>query len=268
MSNSNGQGIFWLLTLPHHFFTPWLPPNVAWIRGQLECGAGTGYLHWQVVVAFKSRQRLRGVKQVFGEEVHAELSKSEAANNYVWKDETRVDGTPFELGAKPIRRNSQTDWESVWAAAKSRDLEAIPAHTRILCFRSILSIASYFDEPIAIERSIQVYWGRTGTGKSKRAWEESGMGAYSKDPRSKFWFGYRGQDSVVIDEFRGGIDISHILRWTDRYPVLVELKGSSVPLVARQIWITSNVDPRLWYPELDSETLSALMRRLNITHFN
>jgi len=34
--------------------------------------------------------------------------------------------------------------------------------------------------------------------------------------------GYRGQEHVVFDEFRGGIDISHVLRWFDRYPVIVE----------------------------------------------
>ncbi|QGH72655.1 MAG: Rep protein [CRESS virus sp. ctczB4] len=264
---SNGQGIFWLLTIPHYGFTPYLPPGCSWIKGQLERGEG-GFLHWQIIVAFQSRCRLRGVKQIFGSEAHCELSRSAAANEYVWKEQTRVEGTPFELGAKPIRRNSQTDWESVWTAAKSRDLEAIPAHTRVLCFRSILSIASYFDTAIAVERSVQVYWGRTGTGKSRRAWEAAGVDAYSKDPRSKFWFGYRGQERVVIDEFRGGIDVSHLLRWLDRYPVLVELKGSSVPLAAREIWITSNVDPRNWYPDLDEETRCALIRRLSITHFN
>ena len=106
-----------------------------------------------------------------------------------------------------------------------------------------------------------------GTGKSRRAWAEAGESAYAKCPRSKFWDGYQDQKHVVFDEFRGGIDVSHLLRWFDRYPVRVEIKGSSRPLHACRIWITSNVDPRLWYPELDSATLDALLRRLTITHF-
>ena len=267
-NESQRQGIFWLLTVPHRCFTPYLPPGVSWIRGQLEVGSESGYLHWQVCLAFKKKARRRAVKRIFGDEAFAELTKSEKAADYVWKDDTRVAGTQFELGTKPFRRNSATDWESVWAAAKSRDLEAIPAFTRIQCFRSILSIASYYDDPVAQVRECQVYWGRTGTGKSRRAWDEAGLDAYSKNPRTKFWDGYRGQECVVLDEFRGGIDVSYLLRWTDRYPVLVEIKGSSVPLSAKRIWITSNLDPRLWYPELDSETIDALMRRLNITHFN
>lgn len=106
-----------------------------------------------------------------------------------------------------------------------------------------------------------------GTGKSRRAWEEAGLEAYSKDPRSKFWDGYQGEKNVIVDEFRGGIDISHILRWTDRYPVRVEIKGASRPLEAERLWFTSNVDPRMWYPELDQATIDALIRRINIVHF-
>jgi len=118
-----------------------------------------------------------------------------------------------------------------------------------------------------MEREIVCYWGTTGMGKSRRAWEEAGLNAYPKDPRSKFWDGYRGQEHVVFDEFRGGIDISHVLRWFDRYPVIVEVKGSSTVLKAKKIWITSNLHPNDWYPELDQETKSALIRRLTIVHF-
>lgn len=67
--------------------------------------------------------------------------------------------------------------------------------------------------------------------------------------------------------FNLGIDISHLLRWLDRYPVRVEVKGGSRPLNAEKIWITSNVEPRYWYPDLDPLTLEALMRRLIITEF-
>lgn len=113
-------------------------------------------------------------------------------------------------------------------------------------------------------RRATVLWGSTGTGKSHRAWKAAGDAAYSKDPRTKFWCGYLSQRTVVLDEFRGAIDISHLLRWTDRYPVRVEVKGGSVPLAANEIWITSNLHPRNWYPELDSATYEALERRLKI----
>lgn len=93
------------------------------------------------------------------------------------------------------------------------------------------------------------------------------MEAYPKDPRTKFWDGYNGQEHVVIDEFRGGIDISHVLRWFDRYPVIVEVKGSSTVLRAKHIWITSNISPMEWYPTLDADTMEAFLNRLTVTHF-
>jgi len=67
-----------------------------------------------------------------------------------------------------------------------------------------------------------------------------------------------------MDEFRGAIDIGHLLRWLDRYPVIVEVKGSSAVLKAEKIWITSNLHPREWYPLLDEATYLALERRLII----
>lgn len=152
-------------------------------------------------------------------------------------------------------------------AAKLGALEAIPARIRVISYRTLRSIAADYDKPVAILRTVFVFWGATGTGKSRRAWLEAGDDAYCKDPRSKFWCGYQSEPNVIFDEFRGGIDIAHLLRWFDRYPVRVEIKGSSVPLVGSSIWITSNLDPQMWYPEVDEATRLALMRRLEITHF-
>lgn len=113
-----------------------------------------------------------------------------------------------------------------------------------------------------------MFWGPTGTGKSHRAWEEAGVEAYSKDPRTKFWCGYRGQRNVIVDEFRGAIDIAHILRWTDKYPCRVETKGGTAPLLAESFWFTSNLEPTCWYPGLDELSYEALARRLEIVLIN
>lgn len=151
--------------------------------------------------------------------------------------------------------------------------ESLQTYTFVVTINCEESQQTMFSRLEWIERSmytgelaIQVFI--VNTGKSHRAWQEAGEGAYCKDPRTKWWCGYRGQASVVIDEFRGGVDIAHILRWFDRYPVLVETKGASVPLACTRIWLTSNVDPRDWYPDLDEATRGALMRRLKITHFS
>lgn len=152
--------------------------------------------------------------------------------------------------------------------AITNNLEDIPSDIYIRCYNQIKRIAMDHLKPIATEKVVNVFWGGTGTGKSRRAWDEATFDAYGKDPRTKWWCGYTGQLNVVIDEFRGDIGIAHMLRWLDRYPVSVETKGGCVPLAANTIWITSNLDPRNWYLDLDEDTRDALLRRLTITHFN
>lgn len=278
----NVQARYWILTLSCAAFPGpiVMPDGPAWICGQQELGAN-GFRHWQFIASFSKKTSLRTLRRLWPG-CHAEPTRSEAAIAYVQKEDTRVAGTEFEFGIRPIKRNCpkgsikfDLDWEKIWQCAQNGDLEAIPADVRVHCYRTIRNIAADYAKPVGIERQCFVFWGATGTGKSRRAWDEAGVEAYPKDPRTKFWCGYSGQEHVVVDEFRGGIDISHLLRWLDRYPVIVELKGesgqlilgSSICLRARKIWITSNVNPREWYPELDEPSRDALMRRLVVTRF-
>lgn len=117
---------YFMLTIPAHEFTPYLPPTVVWIRGQLEC-ADSGYLHWQVVVSFNKSTRFSAVKKIFGIGVHVESTRSDAANDYVWKEDTAVAGTRFEFGQKPFVRNRSADWDAIRLAAQTGALMEIPA---------------------------------------------------------------------------------------------------------------------------------------------
>lgn len=257
---------WWIGTLPEQSWDgKEFPSWITYARGQLEQGESTGFRHWQLVVHTSGSSRLSKLKSwVNG---HWEPTKSVHALEYVWKEQTRI-GEPFEFGNKPIQRSSKTDWTLVRKLAVGGELAHVPDDIFVRHYMSLTRIARDNLKPVALERQCFVYWGRTGTGKSRKAWDEGGMDAYPKDPLTKWWDAYSGESNVIIDEFRGTVSISHLLRWLDRYPVLVETKGGSAVLRAERIWITSNLDPRLWYPELDPGTLSALMRRLNITHFN
>lgn len=227
------SGCHWILTIPRD---DWnvpvsLPTGLSFLRGQLEQGEG-GYFHWQVYAVLCKKSTLGAVKNLFCHSTHCELTRSQAARDYVWKEETRV----------------------------------APCDVLVRCYHQLRSIRNDSAVAVGVIRSCKVYWGPTGTGKSRRAWDEAGVDAFPKDPRTKWWDGYTGQENIIIDEFRGSIDIAHLLRWLDRYPVRVEAKGQSLPLRGSQFWITSNISPSLWYPELDDETKGALMRRLEVTH--
>lgn len=263
---SRRQGVWWMATIPHHSFTPYLPPGIRFIRGQLEEGGVTGYLHWQICLCLFRKGSARLLQELLGP-CHVELTRSKASLNYVWKKDTAIDGTQFQLGELPVNRSYSNDWDAIWLAATRGDIMGIPADIRIRCYSTLRRIGEDYMEPIGIVRTCFVFWGVSDAGKSRRAWEEAGSNAYPKDPRTKFWCGYRNQENVVIDEFRGGIDVSHLLRWLDRYPCCIEIKGGAKPLLARRFWITSNLPPEQWYPDLDITTRDALLRRMVVTQF-
>jgi len=258
------QGTYWIGTISlDQQWTPCLPDCCFYLKGQRELGDG-GFDHWQIFFITRSKESTRSLASKWSPIVgHWELTRSSAAESYVWKEQTRV-GEQFEYGTKPLRRNNGHDWDAVKQLAIENKIDEIPSDLFIRYYRTFQIISSDYCQPLAIERICKVFYGPTGSGKSRRAWAEAGLEAYCKDPRSKFWCGYRNQKHVIIDEFRGGIDIAHILRWTDRYPVNVEIKGSSRCLLAESIWFTSNLHPNQWYPELDAATSDALIRRLEI----
>ena len=94
------QGIYWLLTVPEADYQPGLPDGCKYVKGQLEEGEG-GYRHYQLVCALSKKGSTVSVRTMFGGRAHCELSRSSAANEYVWKEDTRI-GEPFEFGQLPV----------------------------------------------------------------------------------------------------------------------------------------------------------------------
>lgn len=137
MPRITAQARYWILTIPHAYYIPYRPPGVAYIRGQLESGEQQGYLHWQLLATFERKTRLGGVKSLFGDQCHAEPSRSDAADEYVWKEETRVMGTQFELGERPFKRNNSKDWERVWNHATTGRMADIPADIRVMHYGNL-----------------------------------------------------------------------------------------------------------------------------------
>lgn len=218
---------------------------------QLEEGAhGTphlqGYFYWPSVKSFKF------VKSLFPE-AHWETSRGTPQDNkrYCSKSEGRLAG-PWEFGEFPLK-------------GKRSDLNEIK--DRLTSGASILSIAEDFfgqfcrysrafkeykmlvATPRDWEMVVSVFYGPTGTGKSRRA-RELYPGAYWKSKNSgsaQFWDGYDGQNDIIVDEFYGWLPYDFLLRLTDRYPLVLDVKHAGVQILARNIVFTSNRHPKRWY---------------------
>lgn len=259
---------FWMLTIPGADWSPptTLPPGLTYVRGQREVGEG-GYDHWQICCRTAAPVRLPGLKALFCASAHAEKSRSEAALAYVWKEDTAVAGTRFEVG-KLRKAGNQVDWEDVGAKARAGEFGAIPTEILVRHTGNLIKMHGLFAHPQPRpEVTVTVLWGETGSGKSHTAYHQATMTGgpvYWKASTNKWWDGYRGEEAVVIDEFDGQIGIVHLLRWLDWYPMMVEIKGGATPLKATKFWITSNLSPDEWFPSLPLKQMRALHRRLTV----
>ena len=57
-----------------------------------------------------------------------------------------------------------------------------------------------------------------------------------------------GQETVVLDDFKDyAMPLVELQRLLDWYPLWVEVKGGSVPMLAKRYVLTANTSPEDWY---------------------
>lgn len=93
-------------------------------KGQLEKGE-SGTPHLQFIVNLGLQARLVALKKHYPT-IHWEPTRSKAAEDYVVKEDTRIDG-PWEVGQKPINRASAKDWDAIKQLAKEGKMDDVPA---------------------------------------------------------------------------------------------------------------------------------------------
>lgn len=224
--------------------------------------------HYQGYVRCKKAVSLAYLKAKFPT-AHWEKRKGshDQAKAYHTKEETRQPGTfPFLSGEDPApgRRTDLIDWKETIDSGAC-DMELWESH--FSCMLRYSSGLRAYRLACALRRTtppkIYVYWGKTGTGKSRKAFaleEELKTVAFWK-PKGQWFDGYEGQTMAVFDDFRGDVPFRVLLQILDRYPMIVPVKGGYVNWNPKVIVFTSNYCPRAWYkPENE---VDALMRRLN-----
>ncbi|AKV62292.1 putative replication initiation protein [Calanoida sp. copepod associated circular virus] len=224
--------------------------------------------HLQGFVSFDKRRTLRQVKELLSDRVHLESAKGtpRQASEYCKKD-----GDYYEVGILPGGRGTRTDLESVRELIKSggsiRDVFDKHFGVALRYHRGISMAINLRGDKREWVVDVQVYWGDTGSGKTKKAWTEA-PDAYVH-PGGQWFDGYTGQPDVIFDDFSGSeFKLTYLLKLLDRYPMQVPVKGGFVNWVPKRIFITSNLDPRTWYKDAIQEHQAALMRRITkITHF-
>jgi len=97
--------------------------------------------------------------------------------------------------------------------------------------------------------------GPSGSGKSHQAFEGfSPETHYVKNLNEEWWDGYKGQQTVILNEFRGQITFSELLDLVDKWPKQVKWRGrESVPFLAKLVIVTSVRTPKECYHSLQGK---------------
>lgn len=246
---------------------------------QYEFTPETDKLHIQGYVQFVNARSLGGVKKLLikwsGEKgPHLEIARGTPAESrtYCTKVESRAPGTePFEFGDCPVG-----DVKSEMVRAWEMFRDGGGKITKELTHRHLNYVTLYGQkwkqmyEELKYEDWVQregyqppeviVYHGATGTGKSRKALEDGAMSIHAN--LSWPFAEYRGQKTVLFDDYRGEFTIGYFLKLIDGHPMTVPLMYvGNKPWVPTKIYITSNKHPKDWYPKLDDESYQAMARR-------
>lgn len=246
---------------------------------QLEAAPSTGKLHLQGYVEFIKPCRASGVSKQLGLAVpspHLEVAKGTQEQNikYCSKSDTRVAG-PWEFGTRAVngrRKDLDEVANLIQSGSTLSEVCAVHPVPYIMYRRGIEALCTrmaYEESQVFRELRVSVYYGTAGTGKTRRAVEESTDGGYFiLDQGDRVWFdGYESQDTLIIDDFYGWIKYGMLLRILDGYQYRAEVKGGFIYARWTKVIITSNDHPDRWYQKfLDHGGVMspALARRINV----
>lgn len=111
--------------------------------------------------------------------------------------------------------------------------------------------------------------GPTGSGKSHKAFEGfTPETHYNLNTEDHGWFdGYTGQDTVIINDFKGEIKYGTLLKLIDKWPMNVPRRNRQpTPFVSKHIIITSIMRPEDVYHNLyEKDGIDQLLRRITCT---
>jgi len=231
----------------------------------------SGTPHLQGFVSFNKRFSLGNVKRLISSRVHLEPMRGtpEQAAEYCKKDRDFE-----EFGSLPKGRGHRTDLEqmhcSIVEGATIAEIRESFFSQYMRYHKAIDKYAASLIKPRTWETETIVYWGRTGTGKTRKVFDSHDIDDIYVHTGERWFDGYRGQPVVLFDDFNGSeFTLTYLLRLLDRYPMTVPVKGDFVQWVPKTIYITSNKDPNCeWYPSCSDRHKEAMFRRIKeIQHF-
>jgi hypothetical protein len=112
------------------------------------------------------------------------------------------------------------------------------------------------------------YWGKTCVGKSHKAFEN-----YSPETHyvmeaadNGWWDGYQGEETVILNDFRGQIPYEEMLTLVDKWPKKVKRRcREPTPFISKHIIVTSSLHPEdVYNRRAERDDIAQLKRRFKV----
>lgn len=240
----------------------------------------SGTPHLQGYMELAKRMAIRTIKRLFSvDRLHLEVRKGtqEQAIAYCLKEcsESYERGCKRPGAKSKVSANNKNKLLPYVEEIKKNGITAFASHPD-----ASYHLLKHARDFVAITESprsrmtkphVTWYWGPTGTGKTLRAVREAeslGVEPYIRSGNSKFFDGYDGHTFAIFDDFRDShVEFGFLLRLLDRYPLRVEVKGSSRQWKPSRIVITSPCPPEDCYKLMQStdkhDKIAQLIRRID-----
>lgn len=237
-----------------------------------ETGA-SGTPHLQGYVSLASKQRLSWLKANLSEGAHFEVRRGTQAQAI---DYCKKDGDFQEFGTVPVSKQGQrTDLEKAKALIDD-------GHTIVDVAEECFAVFAKYERALrsyalmkATKRNwvteVFVYWGTTGTGKTRRVHDQEEDLWVACDNQLRWFDGYEGQEAVLFDDFVSikNEKFGFLLQLLDRYEMRVPVKGGFVNWSPKRVYFTSNLRFDEWFTGVSPSSFDALKRRITrCIHFN
>jgi len=261
-NNYNDDDIFYMQSLVNE-------PQVTYIVFGLEVGE-QGTPHLQGYVELEGRLTFNQVTQLLPG-CHIEVRRGNAmqAKEYCIKDGDFIEEGEMSTNYQG-KRNDLAEVQAQLDAGASLTQVANDHFASFVRYgRSFRQYQLLKAEVRQWETEIYVYWGDTGTGKTRKVHDEHDKKDIYHHPGGMWFDGYEGHDVVLFDDYSGScMPLPYLLKICDRYPMQVPVKGGFVNWKPKKIFFTSNLNPNDWYGGAHPQHQAALRRRFTkVIHF-
>lgn len=237
----------------------------AW-AAQIETSPTNQRLHVQFYFHTRNAKRFSVIHRALPG-AHVEKARNNQESwTYCQKEETRT-GWSGTFGQVPRGQGGRSDLARAVQLTLERGVEAVVQEDPVAYVRfgrglRDLELRKRSRDLMQYKQglTVTVFWGPTGTGKTRRVAEMGDV--YPLELADNLWFdGYTGQRRLLIDEFYGQLKPAVLLKLLDVYTRSWPVKGGFVVGDWSEIYITSNVDPDSWYGASVPEAVKAAIRR-------